>query len=61
MQLKPSLYVFGWMYKEGWKRVTTVSIVFGWESREDEANTRVIFGGGVIPKNWVDGVAPASC
>jgi hypothetical protein len=42
------------MYKEGWNKATTFSIVFGWESTEGEVNTGVIFRGGVIPKNRGD-------
>jgi hypothetical protein len=52
--------VFGWTYKEGWKGAATFSIVFGWESHGGEVNTGAIFGGGVIPKNRGDDVAPTS-
>jgi hypothetical protein len=48
------------MYKERWNKTVTFSIVFGWESSRGEMNPGVIFGGGVIPKNRGDGVAPDS-
>jgi hypothetical protein len=48
------------MYKEGWNEAAMFSIVFGWKSSRGEVNTGVIFGGGVIPKNWGDGGTPDS-
>lgn len=40
--------------------VVIVSIVFGRESRSDEINTRVVFGGVMIQKNRVNGITLTS-